>query len=168
MKNMQENPNEKPVNEPKHRWMWPRHSAGHWILWLIGFVILVLVAGAAIFHLAFGRYGDFIREKYARFGYDMPMHQDDHYGFMRGGMMYGGGAGYGNGYNATVKSVTASQIVVTASNGVEQTLQITPQTIISRAGNSIQLSGLKSGDIVTVWGYQTGSGIITATNIQAQ
>ena len=163
---MEETVKTTPPNEPKRRWMWPTHRAGHWILWLVGLVVVVLIAGAIILHLVFGAFGSRLRQ-YGVYGPGMMWSQDDRGGF--GYKMMGGRIGFGNNsYNATIKSVSGAQVTVTAANGVVETLQVTPQTLISKAGTSIQLTDLKAGDNVTVWAVGGATGVLTATNIQVQ
>ena len=61
----------------------------------------------------------------------------------------------------TVKSASASELIVTSSDGVEQTWPLTASTHIHRGGSDAKAAAIAVGDTVTVIGEVSGSTVTT-------
>ena len=61
----------------------------------------------------------------------------------------------------TVKSASASELIVTSSDGVEQTWPLTDATHIHRGAGDAKAADIAAGDTVTVIGEVSGSTVTT-------
>lgn len=87
---------------------------------------------------------------------------------MRGGMMnnFASMPMRSHGFLGTVISVSDENISVQSNDGIEQSVQITDQTIIRRNRDKVEITDLKNGERVAIFGQPNNKGQVAAVLIR--